>query len=236
MPETPTIPLPPSADIPPVPPLRHGDRLTREEFERRYAAMPHLNKAELINGVVYMPSPVRYLQHGQPHSHLNTWLGNYEAATPGVGSANNATARLDMGSEPQPDLMLLINPACGGQVRISADDYIERGAELVAEISASSVALDLGERLRAYQQNQVREYVVWRVLDRQIDWFVLRDGQYQPLAPDTEGVFRSEVFPGLWLDAPALLRGDLAAVLASVQRGTATPEHAAFVERLAAAR
>ena len=39
-------------------PLEHGDHLTREEFERRYEAMPHVRKAELIEGVVYMPSPV----------------------------------------------------------------------------------------------------------------------------------------------------------------------------------
>ena len=234
--DTSTIPLAPPADSLAIPPLRHGERLTRDEFERRYAAMPHVNKAELINGVVYMPSPVRSRQHGRPHNHLGTWLGNYEAATLGVESNSNATVRLDLGSEPQPDLMLFIDPARGGQARLSADDYVENGPELAAEIAASSVALDLGERLLAYQRNQVREYIVWRVLDRQIDWFVLRNGRYEPLAPDAEGVFRSEVFPGLWLNAAALLRGDLAAVLACVQQGMTTPEHAAFVERLAAIR
>jgi hypothetical protein len=218
--------------IPPIPPLRHGERLTREEFERRYSAMPHVKKAELINGVVHMPSPVRSRQHGRPHSHLHTWLGNYEAATPGVESNIDTTVRLDLGSEPQPDSMLFIDPARGGQVRIGADDYVEHGPELAAEIAASSAGFDLGEKLLAYQRNRVREYIVWSVLERQLDWFVLRGDRYEPLTPDAEGVFRSAVFPGLWLDAPALLRGDLAAVLACVQKGTATAEHATFVAKL----
>jgi hypothetical protein len=236
MQETPTIPALPAVDPPPVPPLRHGERLTRDEFERRYSAMPNVNKAELINGVVHMPSPVRHVQHGRPHSHLGGWLVQYEAVTPGVESSNNASARLDLRNEPQPDLMLLIDPARNGQVRISADGYVEGGPELAAEISASTAGLDLGEKLLAYQRNQVREYIVWRVPERLLDWFVLRDGLYEPLRPDADGVFRSDVFPGLWLDAAALLRGDLAAVLACVQKGTTTPEHAAFVERLAATR
>ncbi len=236
MQETPTLPVTPTADFSPVPPLRDGERLTRDEFERRYHAMPHVNKAELIDGVVYMPSPVRSRQHGRPHNHLGGWLFTYEAATPGVESNSNATVRLDLGNVPQPDSMLFIDPARGGQVRISADDYVERGPELAGEISASTAGLDLGGKLLAYQRNGVCEYIVWRVPERQIDWFVLRGGRYELLTPDADGVFRSEVFPGLWLDAPALLRGDLAAVIACVQRGTATPAHTAFVDRLAATR
>ncbi len=232
--ETLTIPATPSADPSHVPPLRHGERLTRDEFERRYEAMPHVNKAELINGVVSMPSPVR--AHGRPHGHLHTWLGVYEAATPGVEGHIDATVRLDLGNEPQPDSMLFIDPACGGQARISADDYVENGPELAADIAASTAGLDLGGKLLAYQRNGVREYIVWRVPERLLDWFVLRDGRYESLAPDAAGVFRSAVFPGLWLDAPALLRADLTVVLACVQRGTATPEHAAFANRLAAPR
>ena len=234
--ETTALPLPLPADSPPVPPLRHGERLTSEEFMRRYEAMPHVKKAELINGVVYMPSPVRLDHHGRPHSHLSTWLGVYEAATPGVEGSIGTTVRLDLSNVPQPDSILFIIPACGGQVRLSADDYVERGPELAAEISASSAGLDLGEKMLVYQRNQVREYIVWRVLDRQLDWLVLRSGRYEPLLPDAVGVFRSEIFPGLWLDSAALLRGDLAGVLACVQKGMATPEHAAFVTRLAAIR
>jgi Uma2 family endonuclease len=215
-----------------IPPLEPGDRLTRDEFERRYEAMPPGVKAELLEGVVHMPSPTRFRRHGRPHSHLITWLGYYESGTPGVVTGDNSTTRLDMDNEPQPDAVLLIDPACGGQARISADDYIENAPEFVAEVAASSVSIDLHTKFRVYQRSGVREYLVWRVLDQAIDWFVLRTGQYERLLPDMQGVLRSEVFPGLWLDTAALLRGDIAAVLATVQQGLASPEHEAFVARL----
>jgi Uma2 family endonuclease len=213
-------------------PLEPGDRLTREEFERRYDAMPHLKKAELIEGVVYMPSPVRHQRHSRPHFRLIGWLAAYEAATPGVEGGDNGTARLDVLNEPQPDALLLIDPACGGQARLSADDYIEHAPELVAEVASSSASIDLNTKRDVYRRNGVREYIVWRVLENAIDWFVLRGEQFQPLSPDSQGWFRSEVFPGLWLDTAALVRGDMARVLEVVQQGLAAADHAAFVQRL----
>jgi Uma2 family endonuclease len=162
------------------------------------------------------------------------WLGTYEAATPGVEVSGNGTARLDLDNEFQPDALLLIDPARGGQAQISDDDYVTGAPELVAEVAASSVSIDLNTKLNVYRRNGVREYVVWRVLNRALDWFVLRDDQYFRLDPDAEGVVRSEVFPGLWLDTAALLAGDLAAVLARLRQGLASPEHAAFVARLGA--
>jgi Uma2 family endonuclease len=215
-----------------LPPLENGDRLTRDEFERRYEAMPHLKKAELIEGVVYVPSPVRYRHHGAPHAHLISWLGQYAAGTPGVAVSDNSTVRLDLDNEPQPDALLLIDPACGGQARFSPDDYIEGSPELVAEVASSAVSYDLHAKLHVYRRNGVREYVVWRVLEQAIDWFVLRAGRYERLPVDANGLLRSEVFPGLWLDAAALVRGELATVLAIVQQGLGSPEHAAFVARL----
>ncbi len=219
-----------------IPPLEPGDRLTRPEFERRYDAMPKLRKAELIEGVVYMPSPVRFHHHARPHALLMGWLIHYEAETPGVLTADNSTARLDLDNEPQPDAVLLIDPACGGQARISEDDYIEDAPELVVEVASSSVSIDLATKLHVYRRNGVREYVVWRVLDQEIDWFVLRAGQYERLPRRADGVLCSEIFPGLWLDVAAVLRGDVAGVLAAVQRGLRSPEHDAFVARLHAAR
>ncbi len=219
-----------------IPPLRHGDRLTRAEFERRYDAMPALKKAELIEGVVHMPSPVRWLRHGKPGRHISGWLSVYEAATPGVEGGNNATARLDLANEPQPDAILIVSPECGGQARISADDYLEGAPELVFEVSASSAAADLGLKFEAYQRNGVREHGIWRVLDDVVEWFVLRGDKYERLSPGTDGFFQSERFPGLWLDPAALLRFDLPTVLAVLQKGLATPEHAAFVAKLEAAR
>jgi Uma2 family endonuclease len=215
-----------------LPPLEPGDRLSRAEFERRYEAMPQLRKAELIEGVVHMPSSVRHRHHGRPHLHLATWLGVYEAGTPGVEASDNSTARLDLANVPQPDGLLFIDPARGGRARLSTDDYIEGSPELVAEVSASRVSIDLNTKLIVYQRNAVQEYIVWRVQDREIDWFVLRDSQYERILPDADGILHSTVFPGLWLDPAALVRGDLATVLAVLQRGLVSPKHAAFVERL----
>lgn len=213
-----------------IPKLCNGDHLTRAEFERRYTAMPEIKKAELIKGVVYMPSPVS-LQHCDPHFDMVGWLCFYRAATPGVVGGDNGTVRLDEESEPQPDAMLRIRPEQGGQTRVE-DGYVAGPPELVTEVAASSASYDLHEKLDAYQGNGVREYVVWRVWDAAIDWFVLREGRFEKQAPDVSGLLKSKVFPGLWLDPAAMLRGDLARVMAVVQQGIASPEHAAFVEKL----
>jgi Uma2 family endonuclease len=221
---------------PAIPPLVAGDRLTRDEFERRYQAMPHVKKAELIEGVVYMPSPISWHGHASPQCDLITWLGTYQAFTPGVQGAGNATVRLDFDNEPQPDAILRIRPEYGGHSKTSPDDYAEGAPELVAEVAASSASYDLHDKLKAYRRNGVQEYIVWRVWDEAIDWFVLEGGRYRVLSSNSDGVYQSLVFPGLWLDAAALLKGNLARVLAVVQQGIATPEHAEFVRRLEATR
>jgi Uma2 family endonuclease len=215
-------------------PLENGDRLTRAEFERRYEAMPQLKKAELIEGVVYVGSPVSAENHGEQDSRLNWWLVSYLAFTRGVNVAANSTVRLDEDNEPQPDALLRVDPSAGGNSRTTAG-YVDGAPELVAEVAASNASYDLHQKLGAYRRNGVREYVVWRTLDEALDWFVLREGEYRRLEPDAEGVLRSEVFPGLWLDPKALLAGDLPRVLEVLERGLASPEHAAFVERLAKA-
>ena len=217
---------------PAIPPLEGGDRLTRAEFHRRYEASSHVKKAELINGVVYMPSPVSYEHHGRPHAHVVTWLGVYEAATPGVEIGDNTTVLLVGDNELQPDAFLRIAPAHGGQSRSAAGGYVEGAPELIAEVAASSASYDLHDKLDAYRRGGVREYVVWRVFDGEIDWFVLREsGQFERLTPRGDGLYQSECFPGLWLDAGALLRGDLARVLEVLRRGLATPGHAEFLSR-----
>jgi hypothetical protein len=215
----------------PVPPLCNGDHLDRIEFERRYEAMPHVNKAELIEGIVYMPSPVSADRHGDPHFNLITWLGVYRAQTPGVRGSDNATVRLDMDNEPQPDALLRIAPERGGRTT-NTDGYVTGGPELACEVAVSTVSIDRNAKLNAYRRNGVCEYLLWRVQDNAIDWFVLRGGQYVQLPVETDGVVRSEVFPGLWLDGQALLADDLPRVLAVLQQGVASPEHAAFVARL----
>ena len=217
---------------PGVPTLRAGDRLARAEFERRYAAMPDLKKAELIEGVVYVGSPVSFVRHGRPHHILSTWIGFYEVATPGLIAADNATVRLDLDNEPQPDLLLRLPEHAGGTSRLADDGYLEGPPELVIEVAASSVSYDLHDKLHAYRRNGVAEYLVHRVEDGEVDWFVLEGGTYVPQTPDANGVLRSRMFPGLWLDVAALLRGDLRALREVVVRGCATDEHTAFAARM----
>jgi Uma2 family endonuclease len=201
-----------------VPELRAGDRLTRAEFERRYEAMPHLKKAELIEGVVYIPSRVSR-DYGQRRFDLIGWLGLYHWATPGIEGGDNGTVRLHWENEPQPDAFLRIRPEFGGQSRDS-DQYVGGAPELIAEVAASPVSYDLHDKLRAYQRNGVLEYIVWRVWDRAIDWFVLREGRYEPLALNSAGHYQSEAFPGLWLDPAALARGDFLSQNATRQRAS----------------
>lgn len=214
-----------------IPPLENGDKLTRAEFERRYRTMPNVKKAELIEGIVYMASPLRFGSHAEPHAYIMTWLGTYKAATPGVRVGDNATVRLDADNEPQPDACLRIER--GGQSQISEDDYIEGAPELIVEVAASSASIDLHEKLKVYRRNQVQEYLIWRVYEGQFDWFRLSEEKYIQPDPDANGVIRSTVFPGLCLERTALLAGNLARVLEVLQSGLASEEHQAFVQRLA---
>jgi Uma2 family endonuclease len=208
-----------------LPPLENGDRLNRYEFERRYNAMPHVRKAELIEGVVYMAAALRFRSHGQPHGRLVTWLGTYESSTCGVELGIEPTVRLDLDNEPQPDVVLLIEEQYGGQAKLSQDDYVEGAPELVAEIAASSAAIDLGDKKRAYRRSGIKEYMVWQVFDQKLDWFYLEDGEYVLLPVDEDGVIRSRVFPGLWLAVDDLLAGNMIKVLSVLQEGLASPEH-----------
>ncbi|NET88977.1 MAG: Uma2 family endonuclease [Kamptonema sp. SIO1D9] len=213
-----------------IPPLENGDKLNRTEFERRYAAMPDLKKAELIEGIVYMASPLRITNHGNPHAKIITWLGNYWSATPEIELGDNATVRLDLDNEPQPDALLRIK--VGGQSTISEDGYVEGAPELIVEIAASSVSIDLHQKLKVYRRNQVQEYLVWRVDDGEFDWFRLQSGEYVQLEPNSNKIICSQVFPGLWLDKEALLTGNLAQVLAILQQGLASQKHQDFVRKL----
>jgi len=215
-----------------LPPLENGDRLTRYEFERRYNAMSYLKKAELIEGVVYMAAALRFRSHGQPHGNLITWLGNYKVSTLGVELGVEPTIWLDLDNAPQPDAVLLIEESYGGQARLSEDDYIEGAPELVAEIAASSAAIDLGDKKRAYRRNGIKEYIVWQAFEQKLNWFYLQEGEYVSLPIGEDGVIRSLVFPGLWLAVEDLLGGNMVRVLAVLQEGLASMEHIAFAQQL----
>jgi Uma2 family endonuclease len=215
-----------------LPPLENGDRLTRPEFERRYAAAPHIKKAELIEGIVYVASPLRFQQHAEPHSRLHGWLWTYQIATPGLRLGIEPTIRLDLDNEPQPDIVLILDEAVGGQARTTDDGYLEGVPELIVEIAASSASIDTGSKKQAYRRNGVLEYIVWRSFENQLDWFGLVEGEYQALLADGDGIIRSQVFPGLWLALEALLNNQMARVLEVLQLGLSSPEHGEFVEQL----
>ena len=160
--------------------LDPGDHLTREEFHRRYCARPDIRKAELIDGVVYVPSPVRAL-HGEPH------LGGHRLALclfgqkPGRPMAQSTppSAWTPMASVTRSSQTLASGFDEPGGPRLTEDGTICEGApQLVVEVAASSASYDLYEKKEAYRRNGVHEYVVWRVIDRVIDWFELRDGVY----------------------------------------------------------
>jgi Uma2 family endonuclease len=216
-----------------VSPLENGAHLGATEFLRRIEAMPELKKAELVNGIVYMGSPVRLDQHGEPDNLIQTWLGTYSAATCGVKAAANTTVRLGPDDVPQPDGLLWITAECGGQSRLDEKGFLQGAPELVVEVAASSVSLDAQDKVASYRRAGVREYVIWRTEDDAIDRRVLEDDEYRLLAPDEKGILRSRVFPGLWLDASALLARDGARMLTALQQGIQSPEHAAFVQELA---
>lgn len=216
---------------PAVPSLKSGEHLSRLEFEARYRAHPEIKKAELIEGVVYVASAIRIKHHSRPHFNIIGWLNLYCAATPGVNGDDNGSIRLDDENEVQPDVFLSLDPSLGGRSRLTEDDYLEGPPELIVEIAASSAAKDLSDKHDVYARHGVPEYLVIQTVQQQIKWFIWRDGSYEPQLPDERGIFRSEIFPGLWLDEAAFWAGDMKTVFEVLQQGLASPEHAAFVEQ-----
>ncbi len=216
-------------------PLENGDQLAASEFLRRYEAMPQVKKAELIEGVVYMGSPVRQI-HADPDSLVQTWLGTYAAHTPGTKAAVNATVHLDADNVVQPDALLRVLPENGGRCITDEDGYLRGAPELVVEIAASRASIDVRDKLRVYRRCGVAEYLVWRTVEGRFDWRRLVRDEYQSVTPDVQGRIASVSFPGLVLDVAALLAMDARRVLEVVQSGLAGDAHSAFVARLAAAR
>jgi hypothetical protein len=216
-----------------IPPLRAGDQLTRDEFLRRWDADRSVKLAELIEGTVYMPSPVS-LEHGQVERWVSTWLGVYQAATTGTDGANNATSFM-LDDTPQPDLNLRLLPEYGG-ASWAEDKYLHGSPELLAEVCVSTASYDLNQKYRLYQRAGIPEYLAVVMFEREIRWHALVGDRYQLLAPDENGILRSGVFPGLWLDGPALLEGNLRKILDCLQDGLRSPEHQQFIASLRARR
>ncbi len=216
-----------------LPPLVHGERLDRATFHERYEAMPDGIRAELIGGVVYMAAAAG-LKHGRFDASAQYWVGHFASHTPGVESLSNTSVFLEDRSELQPDAVLRISPEFGGMTR-DEGRYYAGGPELVVETSDTSLAKDLGPKLAAYERAGVLEYIVLALDPYRIIWHARRDTRLVAVPPDADGIYRSATFPGLWLTPPALLARDNRAIRETVDRGVATPEHAAFVARLAGA-
>lgn len=218
-----------------TPLLESGDRLSQPEFHRRYCATPDEFRAELVYGIVYV-SPRRTAMHAQRKALVAGWLGTYHIATPGTVGLGSTTILLPPDSEPEPDASLLIESACGGQSH-EEGGYLASAPELIVEVASSSVSYDLHSKFRLYEQAGGKEYVVVVLREEQVRWFARDEqGKLTEMATDDDGVFRSRVFPGLWLNANALLFDRGAEVLATLQAGLSTLEHAAFVESLQAKR
>ncbi|HEV2949875.1 MAG TPA: Uma2 family endonuclease [Gemmataceae bacterium] len=213
-----------------VPELAAGDKLTREEFLARWEANPDIKKAELIGGIVFMPSPVS-IEHGQMEADVGTWLSNYRAATPGTAGGHNTTSFL-LEDTPQPDLYLRLLPEYGGKSWVE-DKYLAGVPEFLAEICRSSASYDLHVKLDLYQAAGIPEYLAILLFEREIRWHVLINGRYEMLTADADGLWRSRIFPGLWLDGKALLAGNLQRVLSRLQEGINSAEHKQFVAVLA---
>ena len=215
------------------PPLNSGDHLSRVEFRRRYALYPEIKKAELIEGVVIVGSPV-HRQHGRPHFQFVSILGTYTAHTPGLVAGDNESVVLDEDNEFQPDLFVGIESIRGGQLTDSERGPLAGVPEFVVEIAASSASYDLHSKFNVYRRCGVREYLVLLAYEREMRFFRFADGEFRPVQPDGDGILRSSVLPGLWFRSDWFWEGKMSELLQLVQEGLASAEHQEFVERLTA--
>jgi Uma2 family endonuclease len=213
-------------------PLENGEHLTRAEFHRRFLGMPSLKRAELIEGIVIMGSPVS-AAHANAHGILGGILFQYATNTAGVVYCDNATVRMDADNEVQPDGLLRVEPEAGGRSRLTEDGFYEGVPEFIAEVTVSSSSYDFHEKLNVYRRNGVREYLIWQPSVRRLEWLKHREGQYVPMPARADGLICSDVFPGLWIDAEALVAGNVRKVLTRLQKGFRSAAHGEFVRRIA---
>jgi hypothetical protein len=216
-----------------IPLLANGDRMSQPEFHRRYQQYPKDVKFELVGGTVYMASPLRNL-HGRYHQKFNWVFLLYEEGTSGVETTDNATVILGEESEPQPDTTLRVLAECGGQSRVDDDEYVAGAPELLAEVAYSSRAIDMNQKREDYERAGVLEYLVLCIEERELHWFHFPSGNQ--ITPNRQGISRSVVFPGLWIDNRSLLEQNKARLREVVEQGLASHAHVAFVRRLEAAR
>lgn len=214
-----------------TPPLEPGDKLDQKTFHARYEAMPESTRAELIGGIVHMPSPMK-APHAKMQRRVSSWLDAYESATPGVEGGDGMTTILGDESEPQPDSCLYILQEKGGQSRVNDEEYLVGPPELVVEIASSSEAIDLHAKKRDYETCGVREYLVVALRQKKVLWFARRGSLFVEKTPNEDGILRSKVFPGLWLDPVALLDLDRQRMDAVLQQGLSSQDHAEFAKKM----
>ena len=213
-----------------IPFLQSGMRLSSEEFLQRWDMLPNVKFAELINGVVHMPSPLGF-DHGDHDSLLIWWIAEYALSTPGLRGSNNITCKFDKNNIPQPDMSLRILPEYGGQTGVDGR-FITGAPELIIEVAVTSLNLDMGEKLKLYQIAGVKEYIVAEVESQELHWHRLHKKKYQRIEPGEDGILRSIEFPGLWLDVTAFYQYNQARFREVLQVGLQSPEHVEFVELL----
>jgi Uma2 family endonuclease len=212
--------------------LKEGMLLSRNEFDQ----LGEHRGLERLEGRLYLPpAAVRFIDHGEPQAILDTWGMTYRLRTPGVYCGASSTIRLGPDHDPEPDLVLFRDARCGGNVTIDDKGYLHGPPELVVEISASTQAKDLQTKRRIYAEAGIPEYIVWDVQASQLYWFDLVGHEYVRRVAPVDGIVHSQSFPGLWLDSNCLIAGDYAGVLATLNNGLDSPEHAAFVQKLAKA-
>jgi Uma2 family endonuclease len=211
-----------------------GEHMNVEDFLRRWEELPDLKNAELIDGVVHVPSPVSR-EHGSLDFLIHWWLAHYAQATPGCNGGSNSTW-LMLDSAPQPDAYLRILPSHGGQ---SGDEkrFCTGAPELAVEICLTSTEVDFGPKRKLYQRAGVREYITIERLWKRIVWRALDENAvYVPQETPVDGIMRAQVFPGLWLDVAAFWADDGAKMLAALNAGLSSEDHRKFVDRLASAK
>ncbi|MBM3738395.1 MAG: Uma2 family endonuclease [Acidobacteria bacterium] len=205
-------------------PLVTGQHMDLEEFVRRWDALPDLKNAELIDGVVYVASPVGP-SHGTPDIILHTWMCTYSLKTPGVEAVCNTSCEVS-GSMPQPDSALRILPEYGGRTR-TGRSWIDGPPDLIVEVSDSSVRKDLGPKRALYERSRVSEYITYEVATGRLTWRWLGPGGiYRVLKPEPDGSIRSRIFPGLWLDPKAIATNQ--SPLPMLAKGMRSPEYREF--------
>jgi hypothetical protein len=219
-----------------APPLADGQLVSLEEFEQRFDATPDLKHAELLDGVAYLRHDGRAFA-GSCRAALIGWLGVYSASTRFLLPGAHGHVALDDRNELQPDAILAVRPEAGGTVVLDATGVVRSAPDFAADVFTTTNATLLPKRIAAHERGGTLEYLVWYAEHKCVDWLVRERGEFVAMNPDpADGLLKSVAFPGLWLDATALLNGDLDTVLAALQRGLASAEHKAFVSQLAARR